>query len=699
MANPWTSAASLSLERGAVTLIEDSIFCISDDSGDLHDDRPQGLFVRDTRVLSRLGLSLDEEPLELLTGHQMTPFQAVFAMRPRPHRHEADSPLLVFREREVGRGLGLDVVMRERIVVHNYGQHLHQCRLVLDFESDFADVFDVKQGRRTDVDRDIRFGESRITFSKTLSDAEIATTVDFSTHPRRDGQSAVFEVVVQPAGEWALTLTVRAELDHHGSGSTHEPSPPEERLAEWLERLPKIPHSNHVGVRLQYEQSTRDLASLRLADPRDPEHFVIAAGAPWFMTMFGRDSLITSWMALLIDPTLALTTLRTLADSQGADVNPVTQEEPGKIMHEMRLGESARLLGGGGYYYGTVDATPLFVMLLGELRRWGCEREALMALVPAADRAMEWITTFGDRDGDGFVEYDQTGKLRNQGWKDALDGIQFSDGRIAEPPVALCEVQGYVYAALLARADFADDDGDAESAAALRSEAAELKKRFNEVFWVEDRGWLALGLDRDKRQIDALTSNMGHCLWTGILDDDKAAAVAERLVAPELFSGWGIRTMASNMEGFNPVSYQRGSVWPHDTAICAAGLMRYGFEDEAQRVIRGLVDAGEHFNNRLSELFAGTSRDDHPFPIGYPTACSPQAWASASPLLLLRTLLGLEPDVPAGVVHCAARLPAWISELEISAIPIARGELSVTATHAHVDVSAPADLRVSYSAR
>src|SRR4029079_10491797 len=290
-----------------------------------------------------------------------------------------------------------------------------------------------------------------------------------------------------------------------------------------------------------------------------------------FMTLFGRDSLLTSWMTMIVDPDLALGTLETLARFQGTEVNPLTEEEPGRILHEMRFGETASLsLGGGRVYYGTVDATPLFVMLLGELSRWGNRRDEVDALLPAADRALDWITNHGDRDGDGYVEYQRTNDrgLENQGWKDSWDSTRFADGTLAQAPVALCEVQGYVYAALVARSHCATEAGDSRLASKLRDRAETLKDNFNRDFWVEDGEYFAMGLDRDKRRIDAITSNMGHCLWTGIVDEAKAPAVARHLLSTDMFSGWGVRTLSEPMVGYNPISYHCGSVWPHDNALC-----------------------------------------------------------------------------------------------------------------------------------
>jgi glycogen debranching enzyme len=313
------------------------------------------------------------------------------------------------------------------------------------------------------------------------------------------------------------------------------------------------------------------------------------------------------------------------------------------------------------------------------LQRWGNRREEVDALLPAADRALEWIDDFGDRDDDGYVEYLRTSDrgLRNQGWKDSHDSTRFADGQLAEPPIALCEVQGYVYAALIARSHFATEKGDHPYAEELRTRAAELKRRFNDDFWLEEHRWLAMGLDRDKEPIDALTSNMGHCLWTGILDEDKAALVGARLLSDELFAGWGIRTLASSMTGYNPISYHNGSVWPHDNAICAAGLMRYGLVEEAHRVMEGIVHAASYFGNRLPELFAGLARTDVPFPVSYPTSCSPQAWAAASPLLFLRSMLHFDPDVRNAQLHLAPEVPDWIGRLVLEGVPLMGGHLSI----------------------
>jgi glycogen debranching enzyme len=317
-------------------------------------------------------------------------------------------------------------------------------------------------------------------------------------------------------------------------GQPVERSTPVARLSEWKSRMPVVT-ADHEQFRELLARSTADLAGLRIFDPEYPDRAVVAAGAPWFMTLFGRDSLITSWMTMLVDPDLALGTLQTLARFQGKEVDVRTEEEPGRILHEMRFGETASLaLGGGRIYYGTADATPLFVMLVGELMRWGNRRAEVDALLPAADKALAWITDYGDKDGDGYVEYQRMTDhgLVNQGWKDSWDSMRFADGALAQTPISLCEVQGYVYAALVARRHAATEMGQHDLAQSLHERSDDLKRRFNEDFWIDtdDGGYFAMGLDRNGKKIDGLGSNMGHCLWTGIVDEEKAPAVARALL-------------------------------------------------------------------------------------------------------------------------------------------------------------------------
>jgi glycogen debranching enzyme len=318
-------------------------------------------------------------------------------------------------------------------------------------------------------------------------------------------------------------------------------------------------------------------------------------------------------------------------------------------------------------------------MLLGELRRWAVDRKAVEGLVPAADRALDWVEHYGDRDGDGFVEYQRMTDrgLVNQGWKDSWDSITFADGVLAKPPIALCEVQGYVYGAYLARAEIAEGDGDTATAKHWRERAAALKQAFHEAFWLPDRGYYALALDGDKKPVDSLASNMGQCLWTGIVEKSVAGTVAEHLLSPEMFTGWGVRTLATSMHAYNPLSYHNGSVWPHDNGLIAAGLMRYGLVDQARQVIRGILDAAVAMGGRLPELFAGFDREDYSTPIPYPTSCSPQAWASATPVHLVRTLLRYHPDLPAGKVWMAPVAPDSMLPLRVDRLPLAGDEVAL----------------------
>jgi glycogen debranching enzyme len=684
MPEPWTTSASASLASsdGIVTLVEGSAFCISARSGEIDPDRPQGLFFRDTRFLSELRVRVNGNAPEPLAATTPDPFSGVFVARGRPAKGRADSNLLVTRRRYVGRG------MREDLEVHNFGEEASFCSVEIELGADFADLFEVKEGRVEKQGRlDVQGEHARLTFSYERGGFRRATQVDFTEVPRLSGAHVAYEVIVAPRASWSTCIQVTPVIDDHEitprylCGQPVDRSTPVARLEEWNRRLPNVT-SDEEQFRVLLARSSRDLAALRIFDPEYPDRAVVAAGAPWFMTLFGRDSLLTSWMTMLVEPDLALGTLQTLARFQGSQVDPITEEEPGRILHEMRFGETASLaLGGGRVYYGTADATPLFVMLVGELTRWGSRRSEVDALLPAADRALEWITEYGDKDGDGYVEYQRTSDrgLQNQGWKDSWDAIRFADGSLAQPPIALAEVQGYAYAALRARSHCATEAGDHELAASLRERAAELKRRFNRDFWVDaaDGGYIALGLDREKRPIDGVGSNMGHCLWTGIVDTEKAPHVARALLSPGMFSGWGIRTLSEDMRGYNPLSYHCGSVWPHDNALCAAGLMRYGFVDEAHRVMRGLVDASPWFGNLLPELFGGLSRDAVPFPISYPTSCSPQAWAAASPLLLLRSMLRFEPDFRNSSMHLAPAIPEWIGRLRLERIPVMGGHLTI----------------------
>jgi glycogen debranching enzyme len=682
MAEPWIIAGDERVDApdGDVTLVEGSAFCISGRQGDVSPGTPQGLFFRDTRFLSTVDLHVNGHRPEVLAAERTAPFSATFVLRTPPVTGRADSTLMVLRYRYVGRG------MREDLVVRNFGEEPAYCSVQLSFSADFANLFAVKEGRaRPQGSITLDTSADGLVFDWRKGTSRRGLRITSSEPAQFVSNTAAWETVVPARGSWSTCLLFTPIIDgdeiepRYLCGEPVELSTPHQRLDRWRQAVPAVETDFDV-FHQAVTKGAEDLGALRIFDPDFPERAVLAAGAPWFMTLFGRDSLLTSWMALIVDPTLAQDVLQTLARFQGTKVDAINDEEPGRILHEMRFGEASSLsLGGGTVYYGTADATPLFVMLLGELRRWGLGRDVVDSLLPAADRALAWIENYGDRDGDGYVEYQRSSDkgLANQGWKDSWDAIRFEDGRLARTPIALCEVQGYVYGAYLARAHFADELGDEATRERYRAKAAALKAAFNRDFWLEDKGWFAMGLDANKTPIDALGSNIGHCLWTGIVDEDKARAVADRLLSPEMFSGWGIRTLSSAMTGYNPVSYHVGSVWPHDNAIIAAGLTRYGFVEEAQRVIMGLLDAANHFGGRLPELFGGLGRDEVPFPVSYPSSCSPQAWAAASPLMFLRSILRLDPWVPHGKVWIDPVLPPRIGRLRVDRIPLAGRRVTV----------------------
>ncbi|MFQ6394086.1 glycogen debranching N-terminal domain-containing protein [Nocardia sp. KC 131] len=685
MSSPWGEDSGSGEPRAAeagVTLVEGSTFCISETGGGISPHRPEGLFVRDTRVLSRWRLTVDGQLPQPLTVQHADPYSATMLARTVPRPGRADSTALVIVGRYVGDG------MREDLTVRNLSGEPVRFAVVLEVDADFADLFEVKESR---------VGDGVVTSSRavdgaveiTRADLQVGVTVSAAGATAKD-RELHWEVALPGRGVWTACIQYQPALGsvpvtpRHLCGSSVSRSEPAQRMRDWYKNSPTV-HTDDETLAAVLQRALVDLGALRIFDPGHPERAVIAAGAPWFMALFGRDSLLTSWMMLPLDRRLALGTLQSLAGLQGNEVRSATEEQPGRIPHEVRFGRAAtRLLGGDTVYYGTADATPLFVMLLGELQRWGLDAKTRDELLPHADRALDWIEHYGDADGDGFVEYQRAAEhgLANQGWKDSWDGVNFRDGSLPEAPIALAEVQGYVYAAYLARASIALEMGDHATADRFRAKAGQLKAAFNKVFWLPELGWYAVGLDRDKRPIDALTSNIGHCLWTGIIDDDKAARVVDCLLAPEMFSGWGIRTLATTMGAYNPVSYHNGSVWPHDNAICAAGLMRYGYTEQATRVIDGMLDASNRFGHRLPELFCGFDRAEFAAPVPYPTSCSPQAWAAAAPLLFLRSMLRLEPgsggSSGTGSTSVAPAVPDRYLPLRVSGVRVGSDVLTVT---------------------
>jgi glycogen debranching enzyme len=506
--------------------------------------------------------------------------------------------------------------------------------------------------------------------------------------PRIAGKEVVWEVELPPRHLFVTVVEVALRLHdadlrpvHEGFGEPQQPV--EGPLTEWLERVPGF-RSDSALLKSVFDQSVVDLAALRITGELQDEPYVLpAAGLPWFMTLFGRDTLITSLQTLWVGPELARGALHLLGELQGARVDDFRDEEPGKILHEVRNGELT-VLGGKPHspYYGTADATPLWLILLSEYWHTTGEDEFVCSRWDKVLAALRWIDDYGDRDGDGYVEYATRSSegLGNQCWKDSWDGVQFADGSIPYLPIAAAEIQGYVYDAKLRAAELALKlAGDEQLAARLEREAAALRERFNRDFWSDERGgYYVVGLDGDKRQIDSLTSNMGHLLWSGIVPADRASLVAGQLISDRMFSGWGIRTLSSDDGGFNPIGYRVGTVWPHDNAIAVLGLARYGFREEANRISLAQLEAAAHSGFRLPEAFAGFDRGTCRFPVPYPTACSPQAWATGAPFMFVEAMLGLveregeirlDPCVPDEIGRIfVSRLQAFGTHWDVEAI-------------------------------
>jgi glycogen debranching enzyme len=657
----------------AITILEGSTFCICDERGDI-DGETQGLFADDTRFLSRLRLTVNGAKPLLLSYGKVEYFSAAFYLRnPLAGGLPPDS-ISITRHRFVGEG------MQDRVVVQNQSMEPLSCELALELGADFADILSVKEhdfalgdpSRAKPLPSAVegRYEDEHNQFVLEEPDGEgsARTQVILSARGRIEGSKVLYPLELEPRQSWELRLDMLASID----GDSIAPRAAERRfgeevtrvresLAAWQLRVPQI-RADWDQLGRAFFQSVSDLASLRMRRG-DRAGRLPAAGMPWFMTVFGRDTIITCLQTLLFGPELARTALEVLAELQARDDNPDVDAEPGKIVHELRTGKAAQHW--FRTYYGTVDATPLYLVLLSEVWRWTDDSLLVRELKEPALKALAWIDEWGDRDGDGFVEYERRTPrgLENQSWKDSGDSQRFRDGTIAHAPIAPCEVQGYVYDAKLRTAELAREVWrDRTLAERLENDAEELRRAFNEQFWSTDRGgYYVLALDREKRQVDSLCSNVGHLLWSGIVPTDRVDAVVDALMGEQLWSGWGVRTMSTGDAGYNPLAYHNGTVWPHDNSLIAHGLGRQARWPEAQRIVRRMLSAAAHFDYQLPEVFAGLPRAETPFPIAYPTAARPQAWAAGTPVLLLQVLLGLEPDRRRHQLETLApeELPSW----------------------------------------
>ncbi len=644
-----------------VTILEGNNFLVADGDGNVGAGS-EGLYFNDVRYLSRWRLTVDGLPPKLLsTGSGRHATATVFGQL-ASHTGRGAPGVVTRRELSVTEGS-----LQERLEIANHDGVSVPLLVRYEFDCDFLDLFEVKSqafGRPDLVfarsvtplltSRDYERGENMYTFATTGDGFAASTLIWFSDRGVPGDREVFFEVELEPHGSWTLTSNLILLSGDGVRRRTYEGDwfvRERDRARVSLERFhasTPVLTSSLPQLEQTYARTVADLAALRMKGGQAAGEELPAAGLPWFMTIFGRDTEIVCLQTLLLGQTLPRAALRTLAALQSTFDDVEKDAEPGKIIHEMRYGKVAALTSSFPYY-GSVDSTPLYLMLLGETYRWTADAELARELEPSARRARGWVEGAGDLDGDGYVEFHRRSErgIATQSWKDSHNSMLFADGRLAVSPIAGAEVQGYAYAARLAVALLARSSwGDPSLADRLEEDAATLKARFNRDFWVDTPagGHFALALDRDKRPVDALTSNIGHLLWTGIVEADKVERTARALLGDDLFSGWGIRTMARSSVGYNPIEYHNGTVWPHDTSIACAGLARAGYHDEALRLFLHLLDAAEHFDWRLPEVMAGFARADTGFPVLYPTSCSPQAWAAGAPVLCLRALLGIEPD-------------------------------------------------------
>jgi glycogen debranching enzyme len=661
-----------------------NLYLLTDARGDIRPDgRGLGLYELDTRILSTSVLRLNGASLTLLRGpHRDNGSDTIQLTNPEIRRisdKRTASRSLARRDLSVTRTRRLDGRLLEQVVIESYSTRAESIQVELGLGVDMADIFEVRgyhrDGRGTirpielEGDR-ARFGYDgldgqRRTTSVRLENATLDAAPDDETWT---GASVVatWRGTLRAGQRMTVSWTVGWNVGRRRSVGS--------RPAELAPLDIPVIRSDHELLDQTLARSEADLKALRNAGPKPGESY-LAAGIPWFTTLFGRDSLIAALETVAFIPSFAKATLDVLARLQATSDDPLHDAEPGKIVHELRTGEMAAT-GEVPFsaYYGSIDSTPLWLILLGETYAWTADDALLDRLWPNALAAIDWIDRYGDQDGDGFVEYRRRsdGGLANQGWKDSGDAIRHTDGRLAEGSIALAEVQGYVYAAKRSMATLARRRGDAAMADRLDAAADELRRQFDAAFWLPKARFYAMALDGDRRPVATIGSNVGQALWSGIVPTEREERVAERLLESDMFSGWGVRTLAAGQVGYNPVGYHTGSIWPHDNAIIAAGLKWHGATDPANRLAGRLIEAARWFPGfRLPELFCGFARAGVGAPVAYPVACSPQAWSAAAPYFLLRTMIGLRADASARrleLVHPV--LPDWLGQLKVSGLPI-----------------------------
>jgi len=698
-------------------LKEGQMFLVSETNGDIaaHNVDGQGLYWRDTRFLSLYELSLEGGRPQLLsaTGERSFMTNLQFANAAFRTSDERDVPA---RSISIRRNRFLHGGLHERLGLFNYNRFPVRVRVSLSFGSDYRDMFDVRgyarRSKHGSIDRPRRVGRAVIMGYAGLDGVRRATTVEFDQEPtgvevhepetvpestlailpgisgagdpraetpiRPPTATVVFDLEILPARYSALTFRVVPSIGEGVPAEVEDPSLDagfllmRESYDQWEGSCADLATDHEIFNAVL----RRSLHDLRLLSDQDSTGYIPSAGIPWFSVPFGRDSLITSLETLCLQPEITRATLHFLAAHQGARVDDWRDEQPGKILHEIRLGEMATL-GQVPHtpYFGSVDSTPLFLITLGQYLCWTGDWKLGRELRPNVVAALRWIDEYGDVDGDGYVEYvcRSPNGILNQGWKDSRDAILHRDGRPAEAPIALAEVQGYVYGAKIAMAEYFDKLGEPSRAEALRGQASDLRRRFIREWWLDSEQCFAMAFDGQKNPIPSVSSNPGHCLWSGLLDEEYADRQASRLMADDMLCGWGIRSLSSLEPTFNPMSYHNGSVWPHDNSIIIAGLKRYGMDERAMRVADELVDAAVRFPQyRLPELYCGFARDRRYFsmPAQYPVSCSPQAWAAGSIFLLVQTILGLQADADAGTLSLRPTLLGRINQATIRSLRV-----------------------------
>ncbi len=686
---PTIACTHETMSEHTVVLKHDRLFLLVNQHGDITPpgNCSLGFFQDDTRILSRYRLRVAGGPAVLLSAQIPRPYGALIdlAVNDLPFGGNAWDPRNVIHIR---RELSLSDRLIERLTLTSYLRTPLDYWVELEYGADFADIFEVRGWRREARGQYFapQAEDDSVTFAYRGRDGRVLRSVVRFRDPPPPGG------LTERTARWALRLQGEQRVELEWEVWTEESEPRilaprgldharaqldgvyrdwQAQGSRWTTDAGDLDHL--------LRRATDDLRALHVEVDGEP---VLSAGIPWYSTIFGRDSIITSLQALPLNPGMARRTLRYLAARQGTREDRYTEEQPGKILHELRRGEMAR---SGEIphipYYGSVDATPLWLILLHETWRWTGDAELSRSLLPNAERALAWIDKYGDIDGDGFVEYLCTSDkgLVNQGWKDSGDGVPFPDGRLPQPPITLVEVQGYVYDAKLRMAEMYQHLGHPERASELRRQAAEMRDRIRDRFWREELGTFALALDREKRPVATATTNAGHLLWSRVPAPDEAQRMADRFLEPDFFSGWGIRTLSAAHPAFNPMSYHNGSVWPHDNAIVVLGMALYGHARSALPVVRAIYEAGIQTEyQRLPELYCGMSRGRGHRPVAYPVSCSPQAWASGSLFMMLQAMLGIYAEAPARVLHVRdPLLPDFLNELTVSDLPIGGTRVSL----------------------